>query len=95
MSHGLRVYNSSGQITLDLTDRLARFIGTFSYPPIPARGTVTFSVPGITNDGTWFYSGLGFFLSNLRFSVSAGSLSVTNISHYGTSPAGSIIVFRG
>lgn len=95
MSHGLRVYNSSGQITLDLTDRLSRFIGVFSYASIPPGGTVTLSVPGFTNDGTWFYSNTNYGDIYLAFSVSAGSISITNHSPYQGSAAGSVIVFRG
>lgn len=56
MSYGLRVWDASGNITVDVTDRLTRFFAVYS-----VSFTTTSSEPdkyiyinGISNDGTWF-----------------------------------------
>ena len=44
MSYGLRIWNSSGGLELDITDRITRFFATYSYS-IPGFGSVTVSIP--------------------------------------------------
>lgn len=52
MSQGLRVWNASGVLVLDITDRLTRIHGTYS-ADVSSLMEVEISVPGCRNDGTW------------------------------------------
>ena len=62
MSYGLRVWDESGNVVLDVMDRLVRFHSqvtvNFTVPSswqvVIQPVTVAVSVPGISNDGTWF-----------------------------------------
>jgi hypothetical protein len=48
MTQGLRVWNSSGQLTLDVTDRVTRQIEAISVAIPPNTGFVDVYRPGIT-----------------------------------------------
>lgn len=52
MSQGLRVWNASGVLVLDITDRLTRIHGTYS-ANLSSVYQVEISVPGCRADGTW------------------------------------------
>jgi hypothetical protein len=54
MAYGLEIWNAAGVKTLSVTDRLARYHGTFTVT-IASGGTASLSVPGYALDGTWFY----------------------------------------
>ena len=65
MSYGLRVWDASGNIAVDITDRLTRlhssYSGTASYWYTEGNFQAHvlrayISVPGLANDGTWFVS---------------------------------------
>lgn len=66
MPAGLQVFKPSGAIKIDLSDRIARFLGLFFFPA-GASGSVV--IEGLTT-GTPFYSatpfgsGLGFGANN-------------------------------
>lgn len=56
MTQGLQVFDAAGNIVLDVTDRLTRFIVSGSYQApagSPSFPTVFVSVSGMINDGTW------------------------------------------
>lgn len=53
MSYGLQCYNDTGQITLSLTSRLFRYVGTVFVSAFPPASPQTVSWPGMSNDGTW------------------------------------------
>lgn len=54
MSYGLRVWDSSGVLSLEITNRLSRFSSqhAFSFSS-GIQQNQSISVPGITTDGTW------------------------------------------
>lgn len=52
MSYGLRVWDSFGNLTVDVSDRLNRYVGTYS-ANVPGNSTVFVPVPGVSLDGTW------------------------------------------
>lgn len=53
MSFGLRVWDAAGNVALDIGDRVMRYISSHSYT-IPTNSTsISISVPGMVNDGTW------------------------------------------
>lgn len=81
MAYGLQVFDSSGNITLDTSDRLmrpvAQYVGT-----CPANSSVNLSVPGIVNDGTWGFNDVTLFDLNDRRNckseiTAAGTITVT------------------
>jgi short subunit fatty acids transporter len=63
MSYGLRVWNSSGVLTLDITDRLTRIVSTHSFSFfVPneiyvSEKSFNIIVPNISANGAWFVSG--------------------------------------
>jgi hypothetical protein len=61
MSYGLRVWNASGGIIVDVTDRITKIVATYSFSKSLVKGdslvTHDVSVPGILADGSWFVQG--------------------------------------
>lgn len=51
MAYGLRVYNSSGLIAIDVSDRLTRFVS--SHTTNLNNSSQDIYVTGLVNDGTW------------------------------------------
>jgi hypothetical protein len=74
MSYGLRVWNSSGVVTLDIQNRITRFISQYNLV-VGGGATVTVSVPGMVNDGTW---ALYYFNSAASCTIQSGSFSCFN-----------------
>lgn len=69
MSYGLKVWDASGILTVDISDRLCRLhsshSGTSAYNralstdrPTVMVNRAIISVPGLRNDGTWFLTGV-------------------------------------
>ena len=59
MATGIRVYNQYGQLRLDYTDRVTRLVSTVVVAPFyawPPNNHQFYSIPGMTNDGTWMIS---------------------------------------
>lgn len=64
MAYGLQVFDSSGNLEVDVSSRLSRYMGTIvfqengpedtSYPP----NSQNINFTGITNDGSWFIGNL-------------------------------------
>lgn len=54
MSYGLRVFDAGGAKVLDVSDRLTRYVSSYSIN-LPA-GTMLVTIPNseVYNDGTWF-----------------------------------------
>ena len=97
MSNGLRIWNSSGQLTLDISERLARYHATITLSSIGPSQTVTIPVAGYNTDGSWFpiYRNPELF-QQLKMTEVSGGLSFRNLSAYYTAQAGGIIdIFRG
>ena len=63
MSYGLRVWNPSGVLTLDITDRITRIVSTHSFSFfVPndinvSEKSFNITVPNISANGAWFVSG--------------------------------------
>lgn len=53
MDFGLRVWDAGGALTLDTTDRVMRFISQHSYTIGHLKSSITITVPGMADDGTW------------------------------------------
>ncbi len=54
MSYGLRVWDASGNVRLDVIDRTARLYGTYTIPSIAKSGSYTLSIPSFSL-GAWFF----------------------------------------
>lgn len=54
MSYGLRIWDGSGGMRLDITDRTARLYGVYTIPSIAANGSYTLTIPSFSL-GAWFF----------------------------------------
>lgn len=82
MSYGLRVWDSSGALLIDISDRLVRAHGTYTVGSVGGRSTKTISVPGLNpSDGTWFYLVVG---APIFFDIKAISNGLTVYNAYST-----------
>jgi len=52
MAYGLRVWDSSGNVRVDTTDRQMRFVALYT-GSTSGNATTTITVTGMSNDGTW------------------------------------------
>lgn len=87
MSHGIQVWNASGGLTLDVTDRITRFVASFNVS-VPAYGSYTDVAYSGVEPGSWAaYSGNGadilpkiengFIRCYRRMSVGSGDSAVS------------------
>jgi len=53
MSYGLEVFNSSGALTLDISERLSQVI-TYGQVTVPAGSGVNITVSGMAQNNGWF-----------------------------------------
>jgi hypothetical protein len=105
MSYGIRVWDASGNLTLDTTDRLTRFVTSITPGTIAPQATVSYSVPGIVDDGTWFLVVINTwrpsssaFYTDIYMYITSGFLNVQNINTSQTWSNGlgtRIEIFRG
>lgn len=83
MSYGLRVWDAGGNLTLDTTDRITRFVTSITPGTIAASTTVSYSVPGIVDDGTWFLIVPNAFKNNsfvrIYLTITSGNINLQNI----------------
>jgi len=70
MAYGLQIWDSSGNVRLDTSDRECRYVGFFT-GSVGAGSSVTVTVSGMATDGTWGLNELAY--SNFYVSVSMGS----------------------
>ena len=96
MSYGLVIKDSTGNITLDISHRVFRYVAMFTIQPTLLNNAngYSLSIPGITNDGTWavFPSGC-----NVRWSFGVDSIFISyarNLTTTGDFDAGTIIIGR-
>jgi hypothetical protein len=105
MSYGMRVWDASGNLTLDTTDRLTRFVTSITPGTIAPQATVSYSVPGIEDNGTWFLVVINTwrpsssaFYTDIYMYITSGFLNVQNINTSQTWSNGlgtRIEIFRG
>ena len=93
MPSGLRIWNSSGVLIQDISDRLGRLFAEYTVPAIAYPNSYTISVPGYALDGNWFWAPYKEMPSGLSVVESAGSIRIQNTYAYST---GSfvLVVFR-
>ena len=78
MSYGLRVWDASGNLMVDVTDRLTRFVtsATVSFTTTSAEPDKYIYITGMVNDGTWFVSSSAF---QARAIVESGRVAVKKL----------------
>lgn len=86
MAHGLQVYNSSGGIVHDISDRLTRYIGN-----AVISGSGSFQVPDFALGAGWYFTtpliNFGTSFSSLpEITISGTTLSWTTDSASSTAP---------
>ena len=90
MPQGLQVWDASGKLVLDITDRLTRCLGYANFSMVGSALSVDVPWTGITNDGTW-----GAIPQNFRHDVRIFA-GVVRVYRWNTSiPAsGRLLIFR-
>lgn len=80
MAYGLRTFDGFGNLIVDITDRLTRYVASAYVSLGPQSSTFVF-VSGMSDDGTWAVIGMQNFLGvkygNNGFTVSNSSASST------------------
>lgn len=86
MPYGVRIWDGSSNLILDTTDRITRFVTSITPGTIAPTTTVTYSVPGIVDDGTWFLVVLNTWrpsdsaqYSDIHMTIIPDNISVRNI----------------
>lgn len=97
MPYGLRVWDASGNLTLDTTDRITRYHSTVTVATdaIAPSGTLNVTVSGLTLDGTWFFVLATGSLLYVYMTISTNTITFTNTSTFQTAGNFSIDIFRG
>lgn len=93
MAYGLQVWDESGQLVVDYTDRLGRANSTVVVGGLATRTGITVSVPGFSTDGTWFYC--TSTADYAEITAQAGGFYVYNVSYYEPTTSFTIYIFRG
>lgn len=89
MSHGFQVWDASGALQLDISDRITR---VHSMHPLYTNyiGSFTVSVPGFSiGDSSWL-----FYVDNSMFGVTVSGSVFTISSYTSVVTDGFLIVFR-
>lgn len=92
MSYGLQVWNSSGQLILDVSDRLSRFIQSVTVTLAPGA-SITVPITGYTTDGTWFVYATSYIYVTI-VEVNNG-IYLKNSSQTNQTITTTIYIFRG
>jgi hypothetical protein len=64
MAYGLQIFDSSGNLEVDISSRLSRYVGSISFTPNPPvnisdpLNTQIVSFTGIAPDNTWALTGI-------------------------------------
>ena len=92
MSYGLRVWDTSGNLTLDITDRLTRFVSStvVSFTTTSPESDKYVYVTGLTNDGKWFVSSSTFMV---KTAIEPGRVAVRKL-HRSSTASSTITVFK-
>ena len=56
MAYGLKVWDSSGNVRLNVSDRMVRYHSTISGTITQSSSPITVYIAGVSNNGTWGFS---------------------------------------
>ena len=91
MSYGLQIWDANGNLEVDTTSRMCRFVGKFTFtnkrPILNSLGTPltveeVFVYPGVSGDGSWAVTGIGI---NGFILIGTDKLTVIKLAGYDTS----------
>jgi hypothetical protein len=68
----LKVWNASGVLILDLTDRITRYLGTFN---VTTANTGTFTDSRLIGGAAWFHINNAFRAPRITFNATLGRFS--------------------
>jgi len=94
MSYGLRVWDASGKLQVEVTDRIPRYEASYTVPNFGgnAGATYTVTIPGFSTSTHFFYS--NHDSSTISLTVNNGSIVCTRrVNSSVTVPAFTIVVF--
>ena len=92
MAYGLNVWDASGNVRLDTSDREFRYVAFYT-GSVSASSSTNVSVSGLTNNGTWGLNetqGSNLFL---ELSIGTNQFTVTNTNSF-NSGTYNVQVFR-
>lgn len=89
MAVGLRIWNTSGALVLEYTDRITRYVGQYGYAINGTNMSTVLYIPGF-DPSTWLA------YSNIRHAVSPfyGGVTITRLGFRGYNQPGVITVFQ-
>ena len=73
MAAGLQIWNPAGVLRLEVTDRLSRFVQTFSLTPWSDSSTRFIAVSGMVDDGNWVVT---LPAPDYSYSIGTGGITV-------------------
>ena len=92
MSYGLRVWDESGALTLDVSDRSGRVYGVYTIPSLARYGSYTLTIPSFSLGEWFFYASLAY---NVYVVPGAGEITFYHTSFLeGPSVSFSVVIFK-
>lgn len=82
MSYGLKVWDQYGRQQVDISDRLFRLHGVYTFPDYSGQEYITISIPDVSTDGTWFVTAQA--QSPAYFEIINGGVKVSQFSELRT-----------
>lgn len=76
MAYGLQVFDNSGGIVLDVSDRLTLFHSAYTVY-VPATSTVIVPVAALVDDGTWTATIPSVLYDTVSLTLLVGGVSLT------------------
>ena len=93
MAYGAQFYDSSGNLIIDIDDRLYRLHSTYSFSGLAVGSPITVTLADMTTDGSWV--GYSPDSANATVTVGTGSYTISYPSSFASgSPTGTVYIFR-
>lgn len=96
MPYGLRVWDANGNNILDTTDRISRYHSTITLGSFSSLQTISFNVPGIVDNGTWFLQIVGGSIQYIYMYITTDYITMINKATFTVDLTGKTIdIYRG
>lgn len=89
MTYGFQAFDSAGNITIDVTDRLTRFHSDYTVSVQGNGGTTNLTITGYSSDQSWL-----IVCDNYWFTITSSYNGITVKNNYGSALSGYIQVYR-
>ncbi len=95
MAYGIRVFDASGNVMIDVVDRLTTLHSTYNIT-VPVNGSVYVPVTGMQNDGTWaaLISDLAYYYLTVSLGTGGFLVKFNSMWTSGGSFTTSVVVMR-